>query len=128
MDCILEKNDISKSNSYLMTAACLHVAAKFDELDSKMPPISELLLAAVIKLPSARIEDLKECEVTVLHTLAWNLKILTPLVFVETLLTQGILHTSDKIEDKDPVSIYTAKVVSQRALKFADIALGCKYQ
>ena len=125
---MLEKNDVSKNNYYLIAAACLHVAAKFDELDSKIPPIPELLLAAIMKLPTARIDDLKECDNTILHTLAWNLKILTPLVFVETLLTQGILHTSDKIEDKYPVSIYTAKVVSQRALKFADIALGCKYQ
>ena len=125
LDFVLSKNDYPRHQLSLIAATCLSLAAKYDELDKNIPPIEELLRACVSKLAGARIEDVKECETQLLRALSWNLRIITPLVFLEILLTQGVLHDTDKIEGTDPVSIYTARVISLQSLNFVDLSLTC---
>jgi len=124
MDYVLSKHDFPRHKLPLIAVTCLSLAAKYDELDKNIPPIQEYIRASGSKLPATRVDDLKECEVNVLRILAWNLRIITPLVFVETLLTQGVLHSTDLIEAHDRVSPYTAKLVTQHAFNFADLSLN----
>ena len=121
MDYVLAKVEVPKNKYFLTATACLYLAAKYDELDKRIPPIHDLLRASLSKLSTARVEDIKECEVMLLRTMAWNLKIITPLVFVEVLLTQGVLYATDKIDEKDAVSVHTSKLVCKHALEFVKI-------
>ena len=124
MDYVLSRNDFPKERIYLTALTCLVIAAKYDELDKNIPPLHDYIRVSMNKLPAARVEDIKECEVVLLRILAWNLRIITPLVFVEALITQGVVHTSDRICDKDPATMQTAKNVTQHALHFVESALN----
>lgn len=41
------------------------------------------------------------------------------------MLTQGILHSTDTINDKEPVTSLTVKGIRAKAMHFADLALQC---
>ncbi len=124
MDYVLSRHDFPKPKLPLIALTCLVLAAKYDELDKNIPPLHEYLRASVSRLPVARVDDIKECEVVLLRVLAWNLRIITPLVFVEALLTQGVVHSEEKVLDKEPATTQTARNVTRNALNFVEAALN----
>lgn len=129
LDYVLGKQDMPRHRLCLVAVTCLYLAAKYDELDRNIPNLNDLLRASSAKLSAARPDDIKECEVSLLRTLSWSLRIITPLVFAEVLLTQGVVHKSDKVGDNnEAASSYIAKVVSQQTMNFVDQALyGTKH-
>ncbi len=122
LDYVLAKQDVAKGQFHLVGLTCLVLAAKYDELDRNIPSLSTFLRSAGPQLLGSRAEDVKDCEMLVLRVLEWNLCIFTPLIFVEMLLTQGVLNKSDMAGDT-PVSCEIAKRVTKRALALADSAL-----
>jgi len=124
MDYVLSKHDFPKVRLPLIALTCLVIAAKYDELDKNIPPLSDYLRVSITKLPTARVEDIKECEVVLLRILAWNLRIITPLTFVETLLTQGVVHSTDQVNDEKSPAMQTVMSVTRHALNFVESALN----
>ncbi len=124
MDYVLGKQDMPRHKLCLVAVTCLYLAAKYDELDRNIPSLRDLLKASASKLSAARPGDIKECEMGLLRILGWNLRIITPLVFAEVLLTQGVIHKTDTVgANNESVSTYVAKVVSQQTIGFVDQAL-----
>lgn len=125
MDYLLSKYGSQRERYYMIATTCLELAAKYDELDRNIPSAQEFLRAASAKLPLSKIEDLKECEIVCLRYLEWNLRVITPLIFVEVLLTQGVLHSSDNVNGKESVNPLVAKDVRAKALHCSNLALQC---
>ena len=116
MDFILERENFISFEKFLVALTCLLLATKYDELDKNIPPLSEFLYAA--RLQSIKSSNVKRCEAKILNELSWNLRIITPLNFLELLLTQGIIHESDGNID--------VKRVTQLAFAFIEQALESK--
>jgi hypothetical protein len=113
MDFIFGREKFVISEKYLVALTCLLLAAKYDELDKNIPSLSKFLYAA--KIQSIRNSSVKKCEAKILNELSWNLRIITPLNFLELLLTQGVIHESDGNVD--------IKRVSQLSFTFIEQAL-----
>lgn len=126
MDYVLSKEDILKSNYYLIAITCLVLAAKYDELDMNIPPLQDFKRVSTSKAFISRTDEIKECEKLVLRILNWNLRIITPIVFLEVLLTQGVMHSTDLIEGENTNPRGMVKKVSENALFFVNLALRCK--
>ena len=73
---------------------CLMAASKYDELDDRIPMIKELQKLA--KFAFTYKEGL-EGEGEVLMQLNWNLNVITPLHFVQSLVGMGVIFENDKI-------------------------------
>lgn len=123
MDYVMSKHDSSIESHYLIAITCLVLAAKYDELDKNIPPVQDYIKAAYSKLPCTNIESVKECEVMCLKILDWNLRIVTPLNFIEILLTQGVLFSEDLVNGKDFVTSLNAREIKQKAVQIADLSL-----
>jgi len=123
MDSILSQKNYPKERLYLIVLTCLIVATKYCELDTIIPSYKEFIRAAATTLPLHKLE-LKKSEAEVLHALSWNLKVNTPLIIAELLLTQGVLTTSDQTFDKKPVNENTAKIVTRETINYVERALS----
>lgn len=127
LDYVLGKEMCEIAERFVVALSCLLLAAKYDELDRNIPPLSKFLYAA--KLQSIRASDIEKCEAKILDTLSWNLHIATSLNFLEMLLTQGVLHESDAASNTSPADNKQcahkelARTISQSALAFADQTL-----
>lgn len=110
---------------YQLAISCLQIAAKYDELDCTIPFTNDFMRIASSKQVTVKIEAMRDCEKQVLHLLDWHLKVTTTFAVVELLLCQGVLHSTDKIEDAN-VSAVTASLIRNKILMFIDIGIQCK--
>ena len=99
MDYILGQKDYAHSKYQLIGLSCLAIAAKFEELDRKIPYPEDY--ARVAKL-AFRAPILKECEILLLKVLDWKLKVATAYDVVHCLLAQGVLFVDDLIHTQVP--------------------------
>ena len=123
LDYSLSKVNFPCSEHYKVALTCFILAAKYDELDRNIPPISKFLNASRFKLRTSQVSDIRKCEAKILEILSWNLKVITPIVFIELLLTQGVIHDSDKTSKGKSPDKFIAKAISESAIKFAEQAL-----
>ena len=118
MDYMLSKFPLISRLYQIVALTCLIIAAKYDELDRNIPRLSDFLRASEI---SATKEAVMECEMSLLDRMGWNLKIVTPIVFVHLLLSQGVVFGSDKT-NKYAINEQLAKKISKMADFFVDSA------
>jgi hypothetical protein len=69
---------------------CLLLAAKYDELDDKIPFINDLAKIAKNSV-NLRHADVIRLETKLLFAFKWELMILTPLHFVHSICAQGFI-------------------------------------
>lgn len=117
---------MAKVKHHLIALTCLILAAKYDELDCNIPMLQDFQKIANSKLVMVRIDAIKECETAILRLIDWNLKIITPIVFVEMLLTQGVVFSNDKINNGENAGTKAAKNVKKHAMFLSDFCLQCK--
>ena len=84
-----------KSKADTVALTCLLLASKFDELDENIPLIREL--QRLCRQTSISYDEVVKCEVQTLNKLNWDLFKLTPLHFVQNLVGQGIVFTTDRV-------------------------------
>lgn len=98
----LQKAPASSLDSHLRTLAltCLLLAAKYDELDDKIPFINDM--ARVVKsIVSVKQQDVLKLETKILFAFGWDLMIITPLHFVYSVAAQGfIFEATDSVMPK----------------------------
>ena len=113
LDSLLQK---SKMNPKLASVVCLVLAAKYEELDRKIPKYEEFIKVSGLLLTK---EALKKYEAEALNALCWKLNVITSISFLQILLTQGIIFPTDHIPNISLSSSLAGKVV-QRAIGFSN--------
>ena len=122
MDYILSKNNLPSKDYNLTSLTCLILAAKYDELDRNIPSYDEFIRAASIGTTK---EQVTNCEVKLLEYISWNLRIVTPLIFLQLLLTQGILYSTDK-SSRVPINEKLIKQLTKQVHAILNTATDCK--
>jgi Cyclin, C-terminal domain/Cyclin, N-terminal domain len=104
----------------------LLLASKFDELDDSIPLIREFQRVCA-KQRVIPYEDIIKCEMFLLKKMNWDLFKLTPLHFVQNLIGQGIVFSTDRVfvSDDELVQIdeKTLKSVKKYSEFFSDLAM-----
>ncbi len=121
MDYVLSKTEIASKMYPVVALTCLIIAAKYDELDRNIPPYDDYIKASSLEVAK---ENLIECEMHLLQQLSWNLRVVTPLIFLQLLLTQGVIFSNDSC-NKSKMDPVLAKKVSRQANVLIDAALEC---
>lgn len=121
MDYVLSRFNFPGMKFCLVGLGCLMVAAKYIELDIKIPPLPDFLRGSKSVLPGVTNVELKRCEKTLLKTMNWNLRIVTPLNFLELILTQGVLHVTDEVDNK---RTDLAKELTRHSLELLDFSIN----
>lgn len=119
LDRILSTLDVHKTRLQLVAICCLLIAAKYEELDPKVPAIADLNECSN---DAYTPELIKEMEVMVLNHLQWSLDAITPLHFLHLFLTQGITFEKDIVDGK-PFTKKAARYVKKYVTFFADLCL-----
>jgi hypothetical protein len=112
----------SVETAELSAITCLLLASKFDELDDNIPLIRDFVRLA--KAKGFTYEAMQKHEIIMLRALDWDLFKQTPLHFVQNLVGQGVVFSTDK--SLGPTSVYDSKVlksVKKHAEFFADLAI-----
>eukprot|EP00826_Nyctotherus_ovalis_P063528 TRINITY_DN9318_c0_g6_i1.p1 TRINITY_DN9318_c0_g6~~TRINITY_DN9318_c0_g6_i1.p1 ORF type:complete len:288 (+),score=86.75 TRINITY_DN9318_c0_g6_i1:192-1055(+) len=94
MDYILSSKEYHQSKYQLIALTCLILAAKYDELDIKIPFPEDF--SRIAKLPFHNYV-IAQCEMLLLNILDWKLKIATAYTVTRCLLSQGVLFDTDKL-------------------------------
>eukprot|EP00826_Nyctotherus_ovalis_P005900 TRINITY_DN11347_c0_g1_i12.p1 TRINITY_DN11347_c0_g1~~TRINITY_DN11347_c0_g1_i12.p1 ORF type:complete len:312 (+),score=73.83 TRINITY_DN11347_c0_g1_i12:512-1447(+) len=113
MDSLMQK---VKMNPKLASVVCLIIAAKYDELDRKIPKYDDVIRISGLILTK---EALKKYEGDVLNTLDWKLKASTSMTFLQLFLTQGIIFPADKTPYTALAQSLASKA-AQRAIGFSN--------
>lgn len=80
----------------LTAIGCVFVASKFDELDNNIPFLKDFIKAAkfMFKYDEIIQEEKRLCEL-----FNWQLLVLSPLHFVYSLLSMGVIFDDDKYKN-----------------------------
>jgi Cyclin, N-terminal domain len=81
---------------------CLLLAAKYDELDDRIPLIREIQKLARYEFS---YKDCKAEEEVVLFALDWSLIVVTPLHLIQTLLSMGVVFEDEVTRSSNSVMI-----------------------
>lgn len=96
MDIVMFKDKTLVSKIQLMVPVCLLLAAKTIELDQRIPFIPKLKKYAN---SSYSIDAFRKAELQVLDLVDWNSQFSSTLEIVEFLMCQGVLFSSDEIDE-----------------------------
>jgi len=115
MDFVLAQKDYHQSKYQLIALSCLTIAAKYDELDRKIPFPEDF--SRLGRLPFRTIV-LTECEMLLLKILDWQLKVSTTYDMVHCLLSQGVLFDDDMLSNGEKPSLKHAAYLTKIAKHF----------
>ena len=122
--------DIAIDSYELITNGCMLLAAKFEELDMKIPLIQDLQVASRFKLG---YQQLRGVQNELLTLLDFDLMALTPYHVISQLFATGLILSNDskRLSDKD-ITERTLVKVREYTQFFCDIAaehysISCKY-
>ena len=93
-----EGKDLTKVGRYsleLSAIGCVFIASKFDELDNNIPFLKDFIKAAKYMFKYAEI--IKE-EAALVEKFNWQLLVVSPLHFVYSLLSMGVIFEDDRLE------------------------------
>jgi len=96
LDTIMYRDTSLTSKLQLYAPVCLLIAAKTMELDERIPFIPKLRRYAN---PTFSIDDYRRAELQVLDMVDWNAQFSPALEINEFLMCQGVLFSTDEIED-----------------------------
>jgi len=96
LDTIMYKDASLTSRLQLYAPVCLLIAAKTMELDERIPFIPKLRRYAN---PTFSVDDYRRAELLVLDMVDWNAQFSTALEINEFLMCQGVLFSTDEIEN-----------------------------
>lgn len=138
LDRILGTSDVAKSQLQLVAICCLlaagtwlaichatisshagRFAAKYEEPESKVPPVEGLNECSNHAYTSSMIHQM---EVRVLNALQWRLGVITPLHFLLYYVDEGVVCPGDLIENR-PCSDKMLRYTIQYCRFFCDLCL-----
>jgi hypothetical protein len=119
MDSILSKIEVPKTKLQLICLCCLLIAAKFSEVDSKVPPLKEV---HDFCRGTYSVDLFKKSELLILELLDWNLKSITPYQFSQFYLSNGCTFSSDKSLIRD-IDAKLLRYLRKYAEFFVDLSL-----
>lgn len=96
LDVVMFKNTALIPKIQLYAPVCLLIAAKTIELDERIPFIPKLRRYAN---PSFTIDDYRRAELHILDMVDWNPQFSPAIELVEFFLCQGVLFSTDEIEE-----------------------------
>lgn len=99
LDKVLRSRDeISRSQWQLLAAACISLAAKYEEAEEHCPYIPQILQVTKLSNVGHTCESFRQCEIRVLNFLNWKLRAIPPLHVIGYLdaATQGLLFQDDR--------------------------------
>lgn len=122
-----EGKEITKVGRYsleLSAIGCVFIASKFDELDNNIPFLKDFIKAAKYMFKYAEI--IKE-EASLVEKFNWQLFVLSPLHFVYSLLSMGVIFENDRLENNKNEALEESllKKVRKGTEFFADISSKC---
>lgn len=116
---LMGDNSIALDSYDLITYGCMLLAAKFEELDMKIPMIQDLMAASKFKLTYPQLKGVQSELITLLD---FDLMALTPYHFLAQLFASGLVMSCDmKQSDKD-ISERTLVKVREYSQFFLDVA------
>jgi len=101
LDTVMFRDSSLTSKLQLYAPICLLIAAKAIELDERIPFIPKLRRYAN---PTFSVDDYRKAELHVLDMVDWNPQFSTALEINEFLMCQGVLFSSDKVEEGSKLS------------------------
>jgi len=121
LDFFMDGHSIEASKTYLLAIACLTIAAKFEEKESRVPKIRTLIKCAPLELqvPYTNSEHV-QLEGMVLSYFDWNIFTPTANAFVE-LLTPLAVNATDYYLLTDGKTRPIGSNLAQDRRKFADV-------
>ena len=102
----MSKTQIPVNSQEVHAISCLLIAAKAVELDDKIPYISKLVRFCD---KNVKIDDIKQAERTILEVLDWDLQTCTIVDLLEFYLSQGILFSTDELNENLPLKVLNEK-------------------
>jgi len=96
LDTIMFKDTSLTSRIQLYAPVCLLIAAKTIELDERIPFIPKLRRYAN---PTFSVDEYRKAELHILDMVDWNAQFSTAVEISEFLMCQGVLFSTDEIED-----------------------------
>lgn len=99
LDKVLRSRDeISRSQWQLLAAACISLAAKYEETEERCPYIPHMLEVTKLNSVGHTCESFRQCEIRVLNFLDWKLRAIPPLHVIGYLddATRGLLFQDDR--------------------------------
>lgn len=124
-DYINSKYDYRNTEHYLIAITCLKIAAKYDELDCRIPFTEDFIIFAGSKLYPNRKEAIHDCEMKMLSILNWSLNVTTVLTVMELLFCQGILYSTDKFDKNGKDVLEIARKLREKILLYVDNGIKC---
>lgn len=104
LDTIMFKDISLTTKLQLYAPVCLLLASKTIELDERIPFIPKLRRYAN---PSFSIDDYRRAELKVLDIVDWNPQFSSALELTEFLMCQGVLFSTDEVEEQNGSSEHT---------------------
>jgi len=98
LDFFMDGHNVEPGKIYLVAMACLTIAAKFEEKESRVPRVRTLMKCCPreLQVPYTN-ENHSQMEVMVLQYFNWNVFLPTSNAFVEVLLPQVLDSTDDNL-------------------------------
>ena len=119
MDTILPKIEVPKSKLQLICLTCFIIAAKFTEMEIKVPSLKEV---HEFCRGTYSFDLIKKSEVLILELLEWNLKTITPYQFTQFFLSKGCAFSSDESVVRE-IDFKLLKYLRKYAEFFVDLSL-----
>eukprot|EP00941_MAST-03F_sp_MAST-3F-sp1_P001180 g1180.t1 len=95
LDRVLQRLDVPRERLTLVAACCLLVAAKYEEMETTVPTLYELVQVTNHLHRECEFIEMETC---VLDCLNWKLTEFPPLSFLEYFLHKGILFENDSVQ------------------------------
>jgi hypothetical protein len=118
-----EPTKVGRYSLELAAIGCIFIASKYDELDNNIPFLKDFIKAAKYMFKYGEI--IKE-EMRLVALFDWKLMVLSPLHFVYSLLSMGVIFSDDqyKNEEKEVVEMdeATLKKVRKGTEYFSDLS------
>lgn len=118
LDTIMGENTVAQSDAHAVAVVCMLVAGKLTEKDAVVSRVAGLLTRK-LSCPRASI---MQYEVQIMSLLHWDMQGVTALDFVELLVAQGVVFTTDSLLATANTE-QIAKSTRQYAEFFADLCL-----
>lgn len=111
--------EFTPKNNALYTLTMFLIASKNEELDENIPLIKDLtrhfsrILPTSVPIPT--FNDIVECERQLMNHFKWDLMILTPTVFLQSLLSNGIVFDNEELSSEAQQVQLIVKSITDRA-------------
>eukprot|EP00357_Protocruzia_adherens_P018599 CAMPEP_0114991358 /NCGR_PEP_ID=MMETSP0216-20121206/11322_1 /TAXON_ID=223996 /ORGANISM="Protocruzia adherens, Strain Boccale" /LENGTH=423 /DNA_ID=CAMNT_0002354665 /DNA_START=91 /DNA_END=1362 /DNA_ORIENTATION=+ len=120
LDTILSSKSIPRQQLQLYAICCILLASKFEEIEDDVPSLRTLYRCSN---GAFNVQTIRETEIVLAQLLGWKIKSTTPIHYIDFFLSQGVVFSEDKLENKKLVNDKSVVYVRKYSEFFADLSL-----